>query len=200
MNTSRQTAAVLAFCLICVIDSSLSLAQTDDCGFRDVTCHAKFIAEELRRCPLRTEIPPQDKDRRQQITNIYLSLAQYPTQVIRAGIYQYVDRYPRLDIRYDKANSKVFAFLRVVFKVPAQFPLTEQSRFPYAAPENPLKTERTITCVDFLWPYSIDDTGQLVLSGFPSTVFSGPPYDATRDFDQMAARLQRRLPATEPGG
>jgi hypothetical protein len=191
-------AAAVAFCLLCFAGASAaSDSQTSDAAAANAIRDARFIADELRRCPLWTDIAPQDVDRRKQITDSYLNLARYPTDVIRAGIMQYVYSYAQLDQRYIEAGEKVFAFERVAFEVPKQFRVGE--RFPYAVLGNPLKPEGTATYIDFLWPYSIGDAGQLVLSGIDVGPTTGPPYNATADFAEIAARLKRRLPAAPVG-
>jgi hypothetical protein len=49
---------------------------------------------------------------------------------------------------------------------------------------------------DLLWPYSIDRTGQLVLSGVDTGMHTGPTPDGLSDFDLMASRFARRFRVT----
>ena len=199
MRTSSKVARVLAFCLLCSTCATFaSVSQANDSAPENPKPDATFIAEELQHCPLWIDIPPQDTDRRQQIANIYLNIARYPTEVIWAGVHIYVDSYTQLDHRYIEAGYKVFALERVVFNVPARFRVGE--RFPYSTLGNPSIPENTTTYIDFLWPYSIGSAGQLVLSGFGVGQLSGPPYNPIADFDQMVARLPRRPLATPSGG
>ena len=82
----------------------------------------------------------------------------------------------------------MFAFLRVVFDLPARFnPANE--RLPFELLGNPLHFDG----VDLLWPFSINN-GQLQLTSGPLGALSGPSYDPFADFDQMALRLRRRFP------
>jgi hypothetical protein len=199
MCTLGQTTRVLAFYLLCFTSATFALvSQANDSAPGNAKPDATFIAEELQHCPLWKDVPPQDTDRRQQITDIYLNLARYPTEIIRAGVYLYVNSHALLDPQYIESGYKVFALERVVFKVPARFRVGE--RFPYATLGNPLVPEGAATYIDFLWPYSTGSAGQLVLSGFGVGQLSGPPYNAMADFDEMAGRLPRRLLDTSAGG
>ena len=81
----------------------------------------------------------------------------------------------------------MFAFLRVIFEVPVR----RNGATPYGVLGNPIYDDG----VDLLWPYSIDNSGRLVLTGVDSGVHVGSPYDPLADFDEMASRLGRRVPA-----
>ena len=198
MRTLRQSVQSIALSLLCFTGVAFALiSRADDSVFGNSQSSAAFIAEELRRCPLWKDIPPQNAGDRQQITNIYLNLAGYPTEVIRAGIYLYVSSYDALDPRYAEAGYKVFALERVVFKVSTRYRVGE--RFPYAILGNPLIPDGTQTYINFQWPYSTGNAGQLVLDGFGVGQLSGPPYNPIADFDQMAAHLPRRTLARPPG-
>lgn len=191
MRNFRKTTQVLGLWFLCLTAVTPALAsRAADPAPGDVSGDAKIIAEELRHCPLWTDIPSGDTGRRRQITNIYLKLARYPTSVIRTGVYVYVMSYAPLDPRSLEAGYKVFALERVVFSVPKRFRVGE--RIPYAILGNPLIHEGTATYIDFLWPYSIGSDGRLVLTGSGFGQVSGPPYKPTADFDQMAGRLARR--------
>ena len=97
-----------------------------------------------------------------------------------------------------QAGFKVFAFERVVFKVPTRFRVGEP--IPYALLGNPSNSEGSATYIDFLWPYSIGDGGQLVLSGSDVGFFTGPPYNPIIDFTQMEMGLERRFPSAPAAG
>lgn len=189
-NLGKAAQALLCW-LFCFLSTTAVLAsQARSPAPRDVEGGAKFIADELRHCPVWIEVPPQDKHRRQQITDIYLKLARYPTNVIRAGVYTYVMSYAPSDPRSMEAGYKVFALERVLFKVPRRFRVGE--RIPYAIVGNPLIHDGAATYVNFLWPYSVGSAGRLVLTGSGVGQASGPPYNPLRDFDEMAGRLARR--------
>jgi hypothetical protein len=193
MLTPRQLPAMCLLWCACVSVSFLS--RTSDAAPGDPTPDVSRTADELQRCPLWKDIAPQDAIRRQEVTDVYLSLAHYPTDIIRAGVNLYLKRYPDSDARYTEAGYKVFALERVVFRVPARFRVGEQ--VPYALLGNPIKVEGVTTYIDFLWPFSIDNRGRLALSGFGVGQISGAPYNAMHDFDQMAAQLPRRFDQAE---
>jgi uncharacterized protein YecT (DUF1311 family) len=171
--------------------SRASPSPTSEPAHGNATSDSEFIAEQLRMCPSWFDIPPQETDRRREITSIYLRLAQYPTDVIRIGVLLYVGNIAALDPRYMEAGLKVFALERVVFKVPTRLRVGEP--FPYAVLGNPTKQEGAAKYIDFLWPYSVDTAGQLVLSG-GAVALSIPPYNPLTDFTEMEMRLERRFP------
>jgi len=138
-------------------------------------------------------VAPEDIGRRREITNIYLVLAHYRTDLLRTGIAQYVDSYAVSDLRYLEAGHKVFAFERVVFKVPLRVRAGER---PYQTLGNPVIAEGPIKYVDFLWPYSIDDAGKLVLTG-RGGFLTGPGYNPIADFNELSLRFERRFPSTQ---
>jgi hypothetical protein len=153
---------------------------------------SNFLVRELQRCPLWTRVPESDIKRRREITRIYLRLAQYNTETLRAGIASYLNSYAApLSYEYYEASDKVFVFLRVVFDVPRRFDATKE-RLPFGLQGNPVYPDG----VDLLWPFSIDTNGDLQLTGVDLGVHSGPSYDALADFDHMASRLRRRFPAS----
>jgi len=146
------------------------------------------IAEGLHRCPDWYDTPASDVHTRQEITRIYADLAGYDTNTVRAGIELYVHSFSAKENERYTGAVKVFAFLRVFFKVPATL---DWHRMPYSTWGNPHLDD---TNLDFLWPYSVDEAGELVLTG-EGISMSAPPYEALRDFDAMEdAKLERRFP------
>jgi len=149
------------------------------------------IAQTLRECPAWTQIPEKDVKQRLHITDVYLGVAQYDTTTIRDAISLYVNHFPASSPQYDEAGDKIFALLRVVFKVP---PLVDVKKepLPFSLLGNPVQPEG----VNLLWPFSMDASGHLLLTGVDVGFHSGPAYDPLRDFDQMATRLERRFPVS----
>ena len=152
---------------------------------------AKVIAQTLRECPSWTHVSEQDGKQRQHITDVYLVVAQYDTTTIRDAIALYVNSYPASNPQYDEAGDKVFALLRVVFKVPVLFDVKREP-VPFGLLGNPVQPEG----VNLLWPFSIDASGHLLLTGVVPGFSSGLTFDPLRDFDQMAIRLERRFPVS----
>ena len=186
----------LTFCLLWFGWTAFaSASQTSDPELTNGTRDAHFIAEQLRACPDWYIVPPEDVGRRREITNIYLVLAHYPTDVLRSGIALYVDSYTVSELRYVEAGYKVFAFARVVFKVPLRVRAGERQ---YGTLGNPVIAEGPIKYVDFLWPYSIDDAGKLILTG-RGGFLSGMGYDPIADFNELSLRFERRFPSTQAG-
>lgn len=149
---------------------------------------AKLIAKELEQCPLWTEVSAHDIERREQITEVYIRIAKYPTETIRTGVALYLQRYPALGLEDFEAGEKIFALLRVIFTVPQRFNAAREV-LPYGLLGNPVYSDG----VDLIWPYST--SGRLVLSGVDPGIHAGPPYNPLFDFDQMASRLKRRFPS-----
>jgi hypothetical protein len=143
------------------------------------------IARELDTCPLWTNVPEGDIETRRQISAIYAQLAQYETATIRMGIASYLQSYTNPPgYKYYEANDKVYALLRVVFKI-SQIPASRARRSisPYFDGSDPL------------WPFSIDDLGRLQLTGVEGPR-SGPASNTLASFDEMASRLERRFPVS----
>ena len=177
----------LLMCLAVVSCSPLS---------RDVAVHvrsknAELIARDLQRCPLWTQVSEHDSTQRHRITEVYLRVAQYDSTTIRAGISLYLNRYPPVSNEQFDASEKIFALLRVVFKVPRVFYVGREP-LPFSLHGNPVQADG----VDLLWPYSTSNDGRLLLTGVDEGISSGPAYDPLSDFDQMAVRLERRFPVS----
>lgn len=154
---------------------------------------ASFVAGELKRCPLWTQVPEYDAETRRRITDVYVALAHFDSATIRAGVASYVNSYVsagRPELGYVDASQKVYAFLRVVFKVPARIDASKGS--PYGLMGNPVYPDG----VDMLWPFSMDSAGRLALTGVDSGLHTGVPYDPLSDFDKMASHLERRFPVS----
>jgi hypothetical protein len=150
--------------------------------------NSDLVAEELRGCPLWTEVPDTDVTRRMRITEVYKSLAHYDNATIRNGILLVLHSYARDTGESYRAGEKIFAFLRVIFEVPSRFDASIAG-LPYGIMGNPVNSDG----LDLLWPFSLDRDGQLTLTGVALVFRSGPPYDPIADFDQMASRLPRRF-------
>ena len=189
MNTTRRLLWGMAALLMCV--AGISCATENHDRVSNVTAErADLIARQLQQCPLWTEISEHDLKRREQITEMYLSLAQYDTATIRAGIVSYLNRSPVLSPQRYEAGAKIFAFLRVVFRVPRRFDAARE-HVPFETAGNPVYPDG----VDLLWPFSIDRHEGLQLTGV-AIGLSGPAYNPLTDFDQMARRLPRRFSAS----
>jgi hypothetical protein len=146
------------------------------------------VAEALHRCPNWYGTPGTDVRTREEITRIYTDLAQYDTNSVRAGIALYIQGFSGAEYERYTGAVKVFAFLRVFFEVPLTL---DWHRMPYSTYGNPHLDD---TKLDFLWPYSVNESGALVLTG-EGIPMSGPPYDPIADFDKMEfAKLERRFP------
>jgi hypothetical protein len=155
---------------------------------------AATIATALSQCPKWTRISPTDIAQREQITKIYMDLAHYPTDAIRAGVALYLESYALQSPYVYLANQKVFACLRVVFAVPATIDITGlRSPTLYTVWGNP----RSGNTLDLLWPFSTDGSGTLVLSGADAPFHSGPMPDEIADFHVMEMNLERRFPPTK---
>ena len=188
MSTTGNLLRVAAAVLMCVAVVSCSP------GSRDRVVNVKpgkadVIARALQRCPLWTQTSERDIKQRQQITDMYLVVAQYDTTAIRDGIALYLNSYPASSPHRFDAGDKIFALLRVVFEVPRLFDVRRE-RLPFSLRGNPVQADG----VDLLWPFSAGNDGHLQLTGVDLGVYSGPAYDPLADFDQMAVRLARRFP------
>jgi hypothetical protein len=151
------------------------------------------IVAALQACPDWTEVPKEDFARRKRITDIYIRLAHESAGSIRAGMALFLKRHPNPSVGYIRAEDKLFAFVRVVFIVPQRYvpqPFDPSSKFSFFG--NPVYSDGA----DLLWPYSIDRTGQLVLSGVDTGMHTGPTPDGLSDFDLMASRFARRFRVT----
>jgi hypothetical protein len=189
MSVRNKSVRRFAAIAICVCLASY-FARAAEPVVSAQTESSELIARELQRCPSWATVPEGDAETRRQITDVYLNLARYDTATLRAGIARYVNSYPILSYQRVDATDKVFALLRVVFNVPHRFAATKEP-LPFALFGNPVYPEG----VDLLWPFSIDSDGKLHLTGVDQGTRPDPAYNAVADFDQMAARLQRRFPA-----
>jgi len=124
------------------------------------------------------------------MTDVYRVVAQYDTTTIREGLALYLDRLPAPSVQSYEAGDKIFALLRVVFNVPPLFDVKREP-LPFGLQGNPVQPEG----VNLLWPFSIDTSGRLRLTGVQGGL-SGPAFDPLGDFDQMAIRLKRRFPVS----
>jgi hypothetical protein len=160
--------------------------EGDEKGRRDI----EYIARELEASPRWYSISADQADQREGLTKLYIQLARYPTDEIRAGIAAYLMNYPAESSESYLANLKLFAFLRVVFNVPKS--LRRDRDFPFRTWGNPTSADGN---VDFLWPYSMGASGQLILSGV-DIGHSDVEVDQLAEFDKMRARFPRRFPET----
>lgn len=147
-----------------------------------------MIALKLQRCPLWTEVPEHNFQLREEITETYRSVAHFDTATIRAGVALYLHQSAGLSPQQYESGEKIFAFLRVVFRVPRRFD-AERQHMPYETAGNPVYPDG----VDLLWPFSMNSHGRLQLTGV-AIGLSGPEYNPLADFDQMARHLPRRFP------
>ena len=190
MNTTRRLLWGMAAFLMCVAGISFA-TENHDSAANGTAERAELIARQLQSCPLWAEVSEHDLQRREQITETYLRLAQYDTATIRAGIALYLNSSPILSPQRYEAGEKIFAFVRVVFQVPRRFDAT-RGHLPFQPVGNPVYADG----VDLLWPFSMDDNGRLHLTGVDQG-HSGLAYNPLADFDQMARRLpRRRFPAS----
>jgi hypothetical protein len=142
----------------------------------------KLIASELQRCPCWLEVPSGEEARRKAITDIYLRVAGYDTDTVRAGIASYLNE--QNPHTYFEAIAKVFALLRVVFRVP-QWVAADGNFYGMG---NPIRDGS----FELLWPFSMDRTGHLILSGRALAGYTGLPADPLKEFDKFASRFGRR--------
>src|SRR5262249_35264550 len=70
---------------------------------------SESVARELQRCLSWAAVPQDDVETRRQITDVYVSLAQYSTATLRAGIAAYLNTYHSLSYQRVDATDKVFA-------------------------------------------------------------------------------------------
>lgn len=167
-----------------------SAAQAEDPMPSAKEKNAESIARELERCPLWTQVPERDLATRNHVTQIYLRLAQYETETVRDGIGLYLNPYVTPSRQSFDANLKVFALVRVIFKVPARFRAGPDG-VPFYLYGNPVYADG----VDLLWPFSINRNGGLALTGVDLELHTGLAYRALPDFDKMASHFERRFPA-----
>jgi hypothetical protein len=184
--TKAAVALVLFFAVPqCVLASTKIPAAEQGVEMHDV----KTIASELEECRLWSQVPAEDWQARKEITDVYTRLAKYPTPSIGKGIALYVNRYSRGAEAYLGAGKKIFAFIRVVFSVPARVRLG--TPLPLSVYGNPVNAGT----IDTLWPFSMNlTTGELELTGVDPGTHSGPLYDPIHDFDQASSGLRRRFP------
>lgn len=184
----RLTALYAAWIVMALTTAAVARADESP-SFEARTRGAERVAESLHRCPNWYGTPGSDVSTRQEITRIYSELARYDTNTVRAGIALYLYSFAATEPERHMGGVKVFAFLRVFFKVPE---ILNWHQMYYGTFGNPHLDDTTL---NFLWPYSVDGTGALVLTG-EGTFMSGPPYNPLADFDRMEFdKLQRRFPA-----
>jgi hypothetical protein len=151
------------------------------------------MVAELESCPDWVVVPKEDVVARKRITDTYVKLARESTESIRAGMALFLKRHPGPSVGNIQAEDKLFAFVRVVFIVPQRYvPQPSDPSSTFFAFGNPVYSDGA----DLLWPYSIDGTGQLALTGVDTGMHTGPIPDALSDFDKMASRFSRRFPHT----
>jgi hypothetical protein len=177
----------LRLLLICVgvacVGSLLAQDRTPSLG-NVKTKNVEFIARELQRCPCWLNVPVDEVARREEITDLYLKLADYDTETIRAGIASYLSEEKIADPGTFYAGAKVFALLRVVFQVPQYVVATGE----FYSMGNPVHDGS----IELLWPYSMDGAGRLVLTGSALVGYTGLPADPLKEFDKFASRFGRR--------
>jgi hypothetical protein len=144
------------------------------------------IVEELQRCPPWITFRANETEFRSGITRLYFGITVYNTPTIRAAIQYLLSEYKEGSNSDDRfyADAKVFALLRVIFKVPPGFGDVGNQ---FGSWGSPVQAGR----VNLLWPYDIDSNGKLVLVGTGGRYF-GPPYDALAEFDEFASLFPRR--------
>jgi hypothetical protein len=163
------------------------LAQNQLPGAENMkTENAKIIAQQLQRCPCWISVRAEEVERRKEITKVYLKLSAYDNETIRAGIALYLKEHPLSDPESFYASEKLFAFMRVIFKIPRHIFATREH---FNTMGNPIREDGS---VDLLWPFSMDDAGRLTLTGVDSGMHTGPPYDPLADFAMLASRFGRR--------
>jgi hypothetical protein len=142
------------------------------------------IVEALQRCPPWITFRADETEFRAGITRLYFEIAVYHTPTIRAAIQHFLSEYKEGTWDRLYADAKVFALLRVIFKVPPGFGDAGNHHGSWGSPDKAGQ-------VNLLWPYDIDGNGKLVLVGTGGRYF-GPPYDALAEFDDFASFFPRR--------
>ncbi len=149
--------------------------------------HARAIAIELARCPCWTHFRSDEVEFRAGITRLYVELAKYSKTEIRQGIEAYIlshetDLFGDID-----ARAKVFALLRVVFKVPAQgIAVADAGHIETYG--NPVHDG----VVDIFWPFSLNHGSELELTGVALTDYSGSTLNPLVEFDTFAEKYPLR--------
>jgi len=147
---------------------------------------AQIVYSELQRCPSWQEIRGDEVEFRQGITRLYLGLGHYNTETIKKGIQDYIASNKPLSPEAFNAEAKIFAFLRVIFDVPAGY-IKIKGDEHYGSWGSPVKDGE----VNLLWPYSKDNAGNLTLTGIASDYY-GPPYDPIAEFEEFRVKYSRR--------
>jgi hypothetical protein len=187
MKTRLKARRHAGFVLLCLwIWGGPLLAQDRVSTTAMRTKNVDLIVHQLQICPCWAYVGPHDIETRKKITEIYIGLSAYDTGTIRAGLKRFLNEPGPFDLLCD---LKVFAFLRVLFKVPQHYVVTGKRPWLMLM-GNPVENDGSI---DLLWPYSIDYAGNLSLVGGDGKFFfGGSVWDELPEFDYIASRFGRR--------
>jgi hypothetical protein len=152
----------------------------------DVVClvEANEIVEKLEACPAWSETYPggatypDNGKARKQIVKLLEEIRQYPLDVVRAGIKQYVSKKQESATGYDVAEmSRLYLLNKYIFVIPEKVPFG-LARFFGGWSGIPHGSEGT----ELLWPFSKNPDGTLSLTG-DFGGYNGPKYAAIDAFD-----------------
>jgi len=151
----------------------------------------KNIIETLQQTQSWLDLGKDDDVARAKITATYIQLSHYDNDTIRATLVKIESEYSFGDLF--QMGAKIFAWLRIIFNVPPGYCSDEVAKASVVSGRcfpAPVKDGR----VDMLWPYTLDDNGNLILVKPEHGVFiySGSPYSPTKDFDFMVKFYERR--------
>lgn len=156
------------------------------CKKSDDVCpmEAKEIVEKLETCPAWSEIYPSSEmypdnaKARKQIVKLLEEIRQYPLDIVRTGIAEYVSKKQNSATGYNVAEmSRLYLLNKYIFAIPEKVPFG-LLRFLGGWLGTPYDSEGR----DVLWPFSKSSDGTLLLTG-DFGGYKGPKYAAIDAFD-----------------
>lgn len=148
------------------------------------------VAQLIESCPDWISIPIDDSSTKERIFECLGKIAQFDYSTIRSGVEKYLAGITLEDANYISKVGRIFLLNRYLFNVLPNT-LSNQPRFGGWIGISGEKNNRE---VDMLWPLSLDNNRNLVLTGRVVT-YLGPPYQALDEFDFFSKKFGlRKLP------
>jgi len=175
----------------CNLLAAIAILSCSHCLCADVNAAADHrarvmvVVEELRSCPSWSDSYAYQTGLRAEITRKNMEMAQNDTETLRDAIDFVLAEIPHENPERHRLESKIFAFLRIVFNIPEGYldPTSMSTGFG-----SPWKNGN----VDILWPYAYNKDNKLELIG-ECGHYMGPAYDPLADFDRLSTRFGRRF-------
>lgn len=145
------------------------------------------VVELIESCPAWNLLYENDVNDRQIVITRLQEIAKFDVSVVRLAVEKYYKR-KEADNSFDiTSKSRLYVLNRYIFNAPSKTNF-EGTAFGGWAGVPYDETENTI---NWMWPLSMDDNGNLQLTG-RFRGYYGPPYRVIEEFDYFNKRFGRR--------